>query len=88
MCHPRSHSGNIVHRAYNSLQRLSSVSVSSVVNYQYDSASRLDTVTSGANTATYAYVPNSPLVSIVTFRNGGQTKGSDKRGQAADIDVA
>lgn len=67
-------------RSFDSLARLSSLSalsVSSVLNqtgYSYDAASRLDTVTQGANTATYAYMPNSPLVSIVTFRNGGTTR--------------
>jgi RHS repeat-associated protein len=67
-------------RSFDSLARLSSLSalsVSSVLNqtgYSYDAASRLDTVTQGVNTATYAYVPNSPLVGSVTFRNGGTTR--------------
>ena len=66
-----------VHRTFDSLNRLSSVSVpsvSSVVNYQYDPASRLDTVTQGTRTATYGYVPNSPLVGIITFKDSGTTR--------------
>jgi hypothetical protein len=31
-------------------------------------------VTSGASTATYAYVPNSPLVGSVTFKQSGTTR--------------
>jgi RHS repeat-associated protein len=69
-----------VHRTFNSTARLSSVSAlsgSSVLNqigYSYDAASRMDTVTSGASTATYAYVPNSPLVGSVTFKQSGTTR--------------
>jgi len=44
------------------------------VNYSYDAASRLETVTSGTNTATYSYLPNSPLISSVTFKNGTSTR--------------
>ena len=37
--------------------------------YTYDAASRLQTVSDGTNNATYAFVPNSPLVSQVTFKS-------------------
>jgi RHS repeat-associated protein len=65
-----------IHRTYDSLQRLSGLSVPSAysVGYSYDTASRLDTVTSGTNSATYGYVSNSPLVGSVTFKNGGTTR--------------
>ncbi|MBI2497139.1 MAG: hypothetical protein HYV75_04195 [Opitutae bacterium] len=65
-----------VHRSFDSLARLDSVSVPSVysVGYTYDAASRLDTVTSGANTATYSYVSNSPLIGGVVFKQAGATR--------------
>jgi YD repeat-containing protein len=40
--------------------------------YGYDNASRLSTVNDGANLATYGYLPNSPLVGQLTFRQGQQ----------------
>ena len=43
-------------------------------SYAYDAASRLSTVTQGANTATYGYVPNSPLVGAITFAQSGTTR--------------
>ncbi len=51
--------------------------------YTYDDASRLSAVTSGANTATYAYQANSNLISTLTFNNGTAdvlttTKTNDK----------
>jgi len=39
--------------------------------YGYDAASRLLTVTSGNNTATYSYLANSPLVGQIAFANSG-----------------
>jgi RHS repeat-associated protein len=66
--------GFSVARGFDALQRINSISVnsaSSVLNqigYSYDAASRLDTVSQGANTATYFYVPNSSLVGGVTIR--------------------
>ena len=65
-----------VHRTFDSLSRvngLAALSASSAFNqvsYGYDAASRLDTVTSGVNSATYGYLANSQLVESVTFRNG------------------
>lgn len=72
--------GLAVHRTFDSLFRLDSVSAlsaSSALNetgYSYDLASRLDTVTTGTNTATYAYVANSSLVQSVTFKQSGTTR--------------
>ncbi len=66
-----------VHRTFDALQRLNSLSAFSALNqigYSYDAASRMDTVTSGTNTAVYGYLPNSPLVASVTFAQGGATR--------------
>ncbi|MET0650389.1 MAG: RHS repeat-associated core domain-containing protein [Pyrinomonadaceae bacterium] len=40
--------------------------------YGYDTSSRLQTVTSGGQTATYAYFPSSGLLSTTTFTGGTQ----------------
>jgi RHS repeat-associated protein len=67
-------------RDFDSLARLSSLSAlngASVLNqigYAYDTASRLDTVTSGANTATYGYLADSTLVGSITSKQGGSTR--------------
>ena len=69
-----------VHRTFDALQRLDSLSAFSAasavnqIGYSYDAASRLNAVTSGTNTATYGYLPNSPLVQSVTFAQGGTTR--------------
>ncbi len=69
-----------VHRTFDSLSRLGSVSAISAssalnpVSYSYDAASRLNVVTAGASTATYAYLPNSPLVGSITFKQSGATR--------------
>ena len=65
-----------VNRTFDSLNRVHGLFVPSVssVTYDYDAASRLQTVTNGTNTATYAYVTNSPLVESVTFANAGTTR--------------
>jgi RHS repeat-associated protein len=44
--------------------------------YGYDATSRLQTVTSGAQTATYAYYPNSGLLNTTAFTGGTQTARS------------
>lgn len=69
-------SGVVVTNSYDGLLRRSSLGGIGVspVQYGYDNASRLQTVTAGSNTATYAYVPNSSLVSNILFQTGGQTK--------------
>jgi RHS repeat-associated protein len=68
--------GFVVDRSFDSIHRLSGVSVPSVssVVYAYDAASRLATVTTVQNTATYGYVVNSPLAESVTFKNNGTTR--------------
>ena len=65
-----------INRTFDGLNRLHGLSIPSVssVTYDYDAASRLQTVTNGANTATYAYVTNSPLVESVAFANAGTTR--------------
>jgi RHS repeat-associated protein len=44
--------------------------------YGYDTASRLQTVTSGSQTATYAYYPSSGLLNTTTFSSGAQISRS------------
>jgi RHS repeat-associated protein len=72
--------GLSVDRGYDSLFRLGSVSALSAssalnqIGYAYDAASRMDTVTQGANSATYAYLANSPLIESVTFKQGAATR--------------
>ena len=41
------------------------------INFAYDSASRLQAVSDGTNSATYSYLANSPLVDHVLFTNSG-----------------
>jgi RHS repeat-associated protein len=63
----------VAHR--DSLDRLNALSVAGqALAYGYDAASRLQTVTTGAHTANYAYLPDSTLVSTLTFKNGGVTR--------------
>ncbi len=42
--------------------------------YSYDSASRLSTVSDGTNSATYAYLANSPLVDTIVFQQNATTR--------------
>lgn len=74
-------SGLTVDRSFDSLNRLSGIaaltslpSTISSATYSYDAASRLDTITFGANTAVYGYVTNSALVDTVTFKNASTTR--------------
>jgi RHS repeat-associated protein len=46
----------------------------STAAYSYDTSSRLDTVSDGTHSATYAYHANSPLVSSITFKESGTTR--------------
>ena len=65
----------IVTNVYDGFLRRSSLSGAGVsVAYSYDAASRLASVTNGIHTVTYAYVPNSSLVSNVVFASNGTTK--------------
>ncbi len=58
---------------YDRLLRRTAVGVSNysttLTTYGYDHASRLKTVTSGATTASYTYLANSPLVAQIAFTN-------------------
>ena len=53
-----------------SLQSAHGVNTLSIQGYAYDATSRLDTITSGSQTATYAYHPNSGLLNTATFTGG------------------
>lgn len=74
-----------VDRSFDSLSRLASVSALSAasalvqIGYGYDAASRLSTVTSGPNAATYSYLGNSPLVRSVAFQQSGATRHTTTR---------
>jgi RHS repeat-associated protein len=87
--------GIAVNRTFDSLYRLSGLSVPSVqsVAYGYDAASRLSTIASGNNTVTYAYATNSPLVQSLTFTNNGTprlttTKAYDNLNRLTSISSA
>ncbi len=70
----------------NSLQSSSGANVLSSQTYGYDSTSRLQTVTSGSLTATYAYYPNSGLLNTTTFTSGTQMARSyDSLGRLQSI---
>lgn len=68
--------GIVVDRTVDSLARMTGLDVAGMydVDYAYDAASRLETVTNGDNTAGYTYHPNSTLVDTVTFQNSGSTR--------------
>jgi len=53
------------------LSLLYSPSTLQTINFGYDSASRLQAVSDGTNSATYSYLANSPLVDHVLFTNNG-----------------
>jgi hypothetical protein len=63
-------------RTHGARNRPSGLSVPSVlaVTYGYDAASRLQTVTNGANVATYGYATNAALVEAITLTNAGATR--------------
>ena len=67
--------GLTVSNRFNDLQQRIAVSVLGIpggtveTGYEYENG-RLKTVTSGTNSATYSYWPNSSLLSNVVFRNG------------------
>jgi RHS repeat-associated protein len=50
---------------------LSGASVLSLSVFTYDSASRMHSAGDGANTATYSYLANSPLIQNIYFTNNG-----------------
>ncbi len=67
--------GLIVTNLYDSFLRRTEVSSKNgatqlaATDYAYDTANRLQTVTAGANSATYSYLANSPLISQITFKS-------------------
>jgi RHS repeat-associated protein len=65
----------------------------SQTHYGYDSASRISTVDDGADSVTYNYLPNSPLVSQMLFTNAGTlrlttTKSFDYLNRLSQISAA
>lgn len=68
--------GIAINRSYDSLHRLTGVSVPSIssVAYAYDAVSRLDTVTAGQTVAMYGYLSNSSRVETVAFKHNGTTR--------------
>lgn len=73
--------GLAVERSFDGLHRPSGISalggqpspLASAV-YSYDAASRLDTVTAGADSAAYTYALNSSLVGTLTFKHAGAVR--------------
>jgi RHS repeat-associated protein len=76
-------SGLSVTNNFDSLLRRSAVALntqSSTLNqFLYDNASRLQTVTNGAVAATYSYLTNSPFWETITFKQGGTTRMTTRR---------
>ena len=64
--------------AYDALLRRSAMALktqpSTLVQFGYDTASRLASVTNGLNVATYTYLANSPLVSQIVFKTNNTTR--------------
>ena len=53
---------------------VTSGSVTHATGYQYTSASRLDSVTTGTENATYGYLANSDAIQTLTFKSGSTTR--------------
>jgi hypothetical protein len=66
------HYDNLLRRT--NLTLLNQQSTLSTINFGFDAASRLSTVSDGTNNATYSYPANSPLVSQITFRSNTVTR--------------
>jgi len=70
--------GLAVTNGYDSLLRRSAVGLntqpSTLTQFGYDGASRLQNVTNGSARATYSYLANSPLVENIVFRQNGTTR--------------
>lgn len=72
-------SGVVTTNTFDSLLRRTKIQLTasglvSSYGYQYDTASRLSTVTAGTNSIVYGYAPNSSLVQTLTFKNGPSTR--------------
>ncbi len=65
--------GNSITRSFDSLDRLGSFSLGSLpsLSYTYDSASRIQALSSGSNSVSYSYQANSNLIGTITFQSGG-----------------
>ena len=70
--------GLTVTNSYDMLLRRSAVGLSNyaatLTTFGYDPASRLSTVTNGDQTVSYTYLPNSPLVQSLIFKQNGTTR--------------
>ena len=70
----------------NSLQTSHGTNALSSQTYSYDATSRLETITSGSQTATYSYHVNSGLLSTTAFTGGTSiTRGYDTIGRLETI---
>lgn len=78
-----SYAGGLLHglavtNAYDAVLRRTAVGLSNfsstLVQFGYDNASRLQNVTNGSTTIAYNYLANSPLVSQITFQQSGTTR--------------
>jgi RHS repeat-associated protein len=84
--------GTTVTVGYDALLRRSSLQITrnaatlSSQNYGYDASSRVETVSSGSQTATYAYYPTTGLLNTTTFTGGTQISRSyDSLGRLSSI---
>lgn len=62
------------------LRRTNVATVGFSITYDYDEASRLETVSDGSNSATYSFLANSPLVEQITFATNGTTVMTTTKG--------
>ncbi|MDB6067534.1 MAG: type secretion protein Rhs [Pedosphaera sp.] len=60
-------------RRTNNVTLLSGVVMTTITN-NFDTASRLQTISDGINSATYSYLANSPLVSQIDFKQSGAAR--------------
>jgi RHS repeat-associated protein len=69
-----------------SLQTLLGANTLSSQTYGYDNTSRMETVTSSSQTATYAYYPNSGLLNTTSFSGGANSARTyDSQGRLQNI---
>lgn len=72
----------------NSLQTTHGANTLSSQTYGYDAGSRMQTITSGSQTATYAYHPNSGLLNTTTFTGGANVARSyDSLGRLQNLTI-
>jgi len=70
----------------NSVQTTSGATIFSSQSYGYDATSRLETITSGSQSVTYSYHPNSGLLSTTAFTGGtSNTRSYDSQGRLQSI---